>query len=53
MEEQKKQKEDLYKKLRNKISSQDKKIIEIRNKNNEEISELYSSPEITDVFTKF
>ncbi len=35
MQEEKKSKQELFKKLRSKINSQDKKHIEVRQKNNE------------------
>lgn len=39
--------------MRNKIDVQDKKFMQIRQKNNEEMHELFSSPEISEVFEKF
>lgn len=53
MEEEKKHQQQIYKKLRHKIRADDRKIIEIREKNNEEINNLYSSPQIKDTLKEF
>ncbi len=48
-----KKKEELYKKLRQKISEKDKKAIEIKQKTNEEIIELYNNQQIKQVYQEF
>lgn len=52
-EEEEKKKDEIYKKLRSKIRSADKKIIELKEKNNEEIHGLFSSPDIAAIFKQF
>ena len=48
-----KHEEQLYKKLRYKIRSDDNRIIQIREKNNEEIKTLLKSPDISAIFQEF